>query len=52
VEVGQGRGVFSFSFSGKARRGQGELLRAVGGLWEVAADGEQERTVFNVVMIQ
>jgi len=52
VEVGQGRGVFSFSFSGKARRGQGELPRAVGGLWEVAADGEQERTVYNIVMIQ
>jgi len=42
----------SFSFSGKARRGQGELPRAVGGLWEVAADGEQERTVYNIVMIQ
>jgi len=34
------------------RRGQGELPRAVGGLWEVAADGEQERTVYNIVMIQ
>ena len=44
--------LFSFSFSGKARRGQGELPRAVGGLWEVAADGEQERAVYNIVMIQ
>ena len=48
--------VFSLSFlsvfSGMARRGQGELPRAVGGLWKVTADGEQERTVYNIVMIQ
>jgi len=37
---------------GQARRGQGELPQAVGGLEEVAADGEQERTVYNIVMIQ
>jgi len=37
---------------GQARRGQGELPRAAGGLLEVAADGEQERTVYNIVMIQ
>ena len=43
---------FFFQVSGKARRGQGELPRAVGGLWEVAADDEQERTVYNIVMIQ
>jgi len=36
----------------EARQGQGELRRAVGGLWEVAADGEQERTVYNIVTIQ
>jgi len=30
----------------------GELLRAIGGLWKVTADGEQERTVYNIVKIQ
>ena len=44
---------FFLSFSqGQAGRGQGELMRAAGGLLEVAADGEQERTVHNLVMIQ
>ena len=41
----------SFFLSGQARRGQGELPRAAGGLFEVSADGEQERTVYNIVMI-
>jgi len=43
--------VFQFVM-GQARRGQGELPRAAGGLFEVTADGEQERTVYNIVMIQ
>jgi len=44
---------FHFSFiSGTARRGQGELPWAAGGLREAAADGEQERTVYNIAMIQ
>jgi len=33
----------SLFLSGQAGRGQGELPRAAGGLFEVAADGEQER---------
>jgi len=37
---------------GQAGRGQGESPRAAGGLLEGAADGEQERTVYNIVMIQ
>jgi len=46
---------FFLSFSlllGQAGRGQRELPRAAGGLLEVAADGEQERTVYNILMIQ
>ena len=38
--------------SGQAGRGQGESPRAAGGLLEGAADGERERTVYNIVMIQ
>ena len=41
-----------FSSTGQARRGQGELAQAAGGLFEVAADGEPERTVYNIVVIQ
>jgi len=37
---------------GKARRGQGELLWAVGGLWGVVADGELDRTAHNIAMIR
>jgi len=37
---------------GKARRRQGELPRAAGGLIGVAADGERDRTVHNIAMIQ
>jgi len=37
---------------GQAGRGQGESPRAAGGLLEGAADGEQERTVYNIVMFQ
>jgi len=37
---------------GQARWGQGESPRAAGGLFEGAADGERERTVHNIVMIQ
>jgi len=33
-------------------RGQGESPRAAGGLFEGAADGKRERTVYNIVMIQ
>jgi len=44
--------VFSFLTQGQAGQGQGELLRAAGGLIGVAADGEQEKAVYNIVMIQ
>jgi len=37
---------------GQAGRGQGESPRAAGGLFEGAADGERERTVYIIVMIQ
>ena len=37
---------------GQAGRGQGESPRAAGRLFEGAADGERERTVYNIVMIQ
>ena len=37
---------------GHDRRGQAELPRAASRLGEVEADGEQERTVHNIVMIQ
>jgi len=37
---------------GQDGRGQGELPRPAGGLLEVAADGEQDRTVYNIVMTQ
>jgi len=43
---------FSSLFEGQAGRGQGESPRAAGGLLEGAADGERERTVYNIVMIQ
>ena len=43
---------FPFSSSGQAGRGQGESPRAAGGLLEGAADGERERTVYNIVNIQ
>ena len=52
------RSVLSFSLSCLSfflfylGRGQGELPRATGGLGEVAVDGEQERTAYNIVMIQ
>jgi len=36
---------------GKTRQGQGKLPRAAGGLLEVAADGEREKTVYNIAMI-
>jgi hypothetical protein len=36
---------------GQARRGQGGLPRAACGLTEVGADGEQDWTVHNLVMI-
>ena len=42
---------FSFLL-GTARRGQGELPWAAGGLHEVAANGERERTVYGIAMIQ
>jgi len=41
-----------FLSRGQARWGQGELPSAAGGLCEVAADGEQERTAYNIVTIQ
>jgi len=44
--------LFLSLFGGQAGRGQGESPRAAGGLLEGAADGEQERTVYNIVMIQ
>ena len=44
--------VLAFSFLRRARPGQGELLRAAGGLREAAADGEQEKTVYTIVMMQ
>ena len=37
---------------GQSGRGQGESPRAAGGLFESAAGGERERTVYNIVMIQ
>ena len=36
----------------QARRGQGGLPRAAGGLCEIAADGERERTVYSIAMIR
>ena len=44
--------LFLSLFAGQAGRGQGESPRAAGGLLEGAADGERERTVYNIVMIQ
>jgi len=44
--------LFHNIFGGAARRGQGEMPRAVGGPREVAVDGERERTVYNIAMIQ
>ena len=45
---------FSLSFLSWDRPGggKGESPRAAGGLFEGAADGERERTVYNIVMIQ
>jgi len=46
---------YSFCISlivGKAGRGQGELPQAAGRLFEVAADGEQERTAHNIAVVQ
>jgi len=44
--------LLSLFLSGQARRGQGELLRAAGGLIEVAADGTGKGLYINIVMIQ
>ena len=44
--------LLSFFSAGQAGRGQGESPRAAGGLLEGAADGERERTVYNIVTIQ
>jgi len=43
---------FSSLFGEQAGRGQWESPRAAGGLLEGAADGERERTVYNIAMIQ
>jgi len=39
-------------FGGRPGGGGGSLPRAAGGPHEVAADGELERTVYNIAMIQ
>ena len=37
-------------FGGQAGRGHGESPRAAGGLLDSAADGEHERTVYNIMI--